>query len=112
MAKKYIPIEKMSVEDIKAELDKAFARWDQIHEHGCQDPSWEDGVNINLVRNHIIYYYSFLWDKLQESVQLTFFQDEAPANLRPVPPKMPNDWMCPTGDYPDRLVGRHPVVQS
>lgn len=32
-----------------------FKRWKDIFNNGCSDPTWEDGVNINLVRNHIIY---------------------------------------------------------
>ena len=30
--------------------------WKYINEHGCNDPSWPDGSNMNLVRNHILYY--------------------------------------------------------
>ena len=29
--------------------------WKYINEHGCNDPSWPDGSNMNLVRNHILY---------------------------------------------------------
>jgi len=31
-------------------------RWNEIREKGSNDPFWPDGVNMNLVRNHIIYY--------------------------------------------------------
>lgn len=44
-------------EDLRQRIDDEFRRWDHIHLHGCSDPAWEDGININLVRNHIIYYY-------------------------------------------------------
>lgn len=30
--------------------------WKYINEHGCNDPFWPDGSNMNLVRNHILYY--------------------------------------------------------
>ena len=30
-------------------------RWDLIRKGGCSDPSWPDGANMNLTRNHIIY---------------------------------------------------------
>lgn len=36
-------------------LEKSFQRWEEIRTHGCSDPFWADGVNMNLVRNHIIY---------------------------------------------------------
>lgn len=30
--------------------------WKDIYENGANDPFYADGVNLNLVRNHIIYY--------------------------------------------------------
>ena len=39
-------------DQIKSEI----ARWKHINECGCNDPFWPDGCNMNLVRNHIIYY--------------------------------------------------------
>lgn len=36
------------------ELEKDFHRWDDIYKNGCNDPSWCDGVNLNLVRTHIL----------------------------------------------------------
>lgn len=29
------------------------ARWAQVREYGCNDPTWTDGVNMNLCKNHI-----------------------------------------------------------
>ena len=37
------------------QLMDSFLRWEYIYTHGCSDPFYEDGYNINLVRNHIIY---------------------------------------------------------
>ena len=34
----------------------SFARWNHIHQNGGSDPFWEDGPNLELVRNHIIYH--------------------------------------------------------
>ena len=51
---KYIPPEKMTVEQIQANIDERFRAWDKIAQNGCSDPFWPDGVNMNLVRNHII----------------------------------------------------------
>lgn len=28
--------------------------WNGIYEHGCSDPFWTDGTNLNLVRNRIM----------------------------------------------------------
>lgn len=30
--------------------------WKDINQNGCSDPFWPDGCNMNLTRNHIIYY--------------------------------------------------------
>jgi hypothetical protein len=30
--------------------------WKDVHAHGTTDPFYEDGTNLNLVRNHVIYY--------------------------------------------------------
>ncbi len=42
--------------DYAAELEKSFERWEYLKEHGGSDPSYSDGVNMNLVRNHILYF--------------------------------------------------------
>lgn len=60
---KYIPPEQMAAQQIQAELDREFQRWNDIACSGCQDPTWPDGFNMNLVRNHIIYWYKLLDEK-------------------------------------------------
>lgn len=49
----------MAESKIADELGKyirdSFARWNHIYQEGAGDPLWEDGVNLSLVRNHIIY---------------------------------------------------------
>lgn len=44
----------MKKTDYKAELKEEYERWNQLFREGGQDPFWPDGVNLNLVRNHII----------------------------------------------------------
>ncbi len=43
------------VEELTRKIDEAVARWKYIYENGSNDPFWPDGVNMNLVRNHIIF---------------------------------------------------------
>ena len=42
--------------DYAAELENSFTKWDELFKNGGSDPFWADGANLNLVRNHIIYY--------------------------------------------------------
>ena len=45
--------------DLKACTDALLERvdrWKYINDNGCTDPQWADGSNMNLARNHIIYY--------------------------------------------------------
>lgn len=46
--------------DYAAALEGSFARWEHLYEYGGSDPFYEDGVNLNLVRNHIVYYKQML----------------------------------------------------
>lgn len=48
--------ESEKIEQYCAGIREEIARWKQINENGCNDPFWSDGTNMNLVRNHIIYY--------------------------------------------------------
>lgn len=38
------------------ELEKAYAQWESLYKQGGSDPFYADGVNLNLVRNHILYF--------------------------------------------------------
>lgn len=42
--------------DYAAELEKSYARWDELFTKGGSDPFWTDGVGLDLIRNHILYY--------------------------------------------------------
>ena len=96
---KYIPIEKQSEAEIRAEIDQEYELWNHIALHGCADPGWPDGVNMNLVRNHIIFKQRILQER--GDVQMNLFGDI--LNERPLPPKVPPDYMVKDGDYPHRL---------
>lgn len=47
-------------EKIRKDLEDEENRWKDIRKNGAGDPFWSDGVNINLVRNHIVHYVSGL----------------------------------------------------
>lgn len=42
--------------DLEERLKQDYERWEHIKEFGCSDPFWEDGANMNIVRNHIIHH--------------------------------------------------------
>lgn len=100
----YIPPEEMTADQLKEEIRKSFDRWDQIASEGCSDPFWSDGMNLNLVRNHIIYWRSFLQERETAQVQMSLFGMEGSSGTeRPLPPEMPPDYMAPNGKYADRF---------
>lgn len=74
-------------EDYGRELQDAHDRWQQLYEKGGSDPFWEDGVNLNLVRNHIIYYRR----KLEENPTLFGFPE---VYYKEIPPKVDNHYMA------------------
>ncbi len=43
-------------DELGKSIQDSFARWKHIYQNGTGDPFWEDGANLELVRNHIIYY--------------------------------------------------------
>ena len=55
--------------------------------HGCSDPAWPDGCNLNLTRNHIIAALSGLRD-LGEDISGEY-----------VPPEVANGLMIPAGQW-------------
>lgn len=101
---KYIPPERMTEAQIMDEVDREFRRWNLLSDGGCQDPGWPDGVNMNLVRNHIIYWYGLLDERGMVEVQLSLFPGEEVArDRRPIPPEVPDRYMVRDGKYPNRL---------
>ena len=77
-------------------LTHDFKRWEHLYQFGGSDPFWEDGVNLNLVRNHIIS------DKLQiaqlvneQSDVISFFGVSYPdIYYKETPPKIDARYMA------------------
>lgn len=85
--------------EIRAEIGREFDRWNEIATHGCTDPFFPDGVNMNLTRNHILYGYRQLAERgLTVKTLFGEFPDE-----RPIPPRVPMMYMVRDGQSPDRL---------
>ena len=43
-------------EELGRMIAESLSQWRFLKEHGGSDPFWPDGTNMNLVRNHVIYY--------------------------------------------------------
>lgn len=73
--------------DYTAELQKDHERWVHIYEHGCNDPTWSDGVNLFLVRNHIIN------DRLR--IEENYAPEDYPdIYFKEIPPEVDRDYMA------------------
>ena len=82
------------------EIASEIQRWNHIKQHGGSDPIWPDGVNMNLVRNHIIYHLMEIDKLCAQPTQLSMF-DTSPGipsqqilKDKRIPPKMPNSFMA------------------
>lgn len=56
MAKKKKLTPEQELQQYRESLIESFERWGEIRLHGCNDPAWTDGQNMNLVKNHIIWH--------------------------------------------------------
>jgi hypothetical protein len=56
VAKKQTP-QQMLAEQCQ-EVNRTVASWKSHKENGCNDPFWPDGVNMNLLRNHLRWHKS------------------------------------------------------
>ena len=83
-------------------LAERYAHWEQERRDGCVDPNWSDGVNLNLVRNHIINF------KRQIRRTCDNFNLPMPAiYYRALPPEMPADFFVTDGkNYNPKRVAR------
>lgn len=64
--------------DYVAELKSEFDRWAHIKEFGTSDPFWSDGVNLNLVRNHILYYKKMIEENEEVPYPDIYYRETPP----------------------------------
>ena len=78
-----------TVTEVAEDIRKSFIHWKELYINGCSDPSWEDGINLNLVRNHCIYYKN----EIETLCGHNFFAypDEY---FWPIPPEVPSTYMA------------------
>jgi hypothetical protein len=73
--------------DYALELTKAFEYWADLYENGGSDPNWADGVNINLIRNHILNFKSMIRETMQPENYPGIYH-------KPEPPIVNNNYMA------------------
>ena len=69
-------------EELGAKIAEERKHWDYLYHHGGSDPTWEDGCNLNLTRNHIIYCRRQCEDELQPGEYPAEYYDALPAGSR------------------------------
>ena len=85
------------ISDLIKSLKESFAHWSEIKENGTRDPFWPDGVNLNIVRNHILNYK----EEIERLSAGQLFPPDDPILSESVPPEMPPEWMA----KPRHLIG-------
>ncbi len=73
------------VETLVKEYMNDYNRWQYGVSNGIGDPYWPDGTNLNLLRNHLIYYLGEL-DELIQGQNMPILPE--------LPPEMPAEYMA------------------
>ena len=86
--------------DLTAELVREYDHWDQLYKNGGSDPFWSDGMNLNLVRNHITYTKNQIQELVEgERSEMSLFADSYPDIwYKETPPMVPYDFMARADD--------------
>ena len=77
-------------EELGKEIVKSLKQWKCIKLHGAGDPFWSDGINMGLVRNHIIYFKR----KCEEELDGDYPQEYYLAT----PPEVSKSYMTRAGE--------------
>lgn len=80
------------IKQLRENIVQDLKHWQYLREHGCQDPFWADGVNMNLTRNHIIYYKM----RLRELCEAGSLPEEY---YLPTPPEVDNNYLARQNEY-------------
>lgn len=76
--------EKDRRKELEQECKREYEQWGYLYKNGGQDPFWEDGASLNLVRNHIVSYK-------MEMKELDYYPE---VYSRELPPEVDNKYMA------------------
>ena len=83
-------------ENLAGELASSFAQWEYLKEHGGSDPFYADGTNMNLVRNHIMYYKNRMVEEYGAD-----YEKYPEIFYRELPPEVKDSYMARAGEIRD-----------
>lgn len=86
------PSKENQIEFVASEIVKELERWEYLRKYGGCDPFWPDGVNMNLIRNHIVSYKR----QLEELCETDVLPDEYYLSI---PPEVDNQYLAKNGQY-------------
>ena len=92
-------------QDLLKELSISFTRWDALYSEGGSDPFYSDGANLNLVRNHIIYYKRMIEETQPELM-------ESDTYKRQTPKEVSNDYMAKADDVRKNAKDSFKILKS
>lgn len=83
--------------DYEAELIREYEHWEYLKEYGGSDPFWDDSVNMNLTRTHIIYWKNKIEEKYGGN------RNEYPEiYFRDLPPEVQPGYMAGAAEIRDK----------
>lgn len=84
------------LENLTNHLERLYAAWSSYQANGGQDPFWPDGVNMNLLRNHIIASKRRIHELVTaENAEPTLFPAVYPDIWhKPLPPEVQSTYMA------------------
>ena len=97
--------QKDKLAEYTAGLERSFKEWEHLYNYGGQDPFWADGMNLNLVRNHILSYKRQIEEYIKDENdgQASLFSNTYPdIYFKETPPEVDNDYMA----IPNRILDR------
>lgn len=83
--------------DLEEALIKAYQNWENTRETGCRDPFYDDSVNLNLLRNHILYYKNQMEEKYGDDLK-----QYPEIYFKELPPKMDSGFMVKAAEIRDK----------
>lgn len=88
-----------TIDELDSLLKKEYEHWESAYRNGLYDPFWPDGTNLNLTRNHIIYYKRQM-EQLAGAERRNLFGDDLPViYYKELPPEVDNNYMA----NPDKI---------